>query len=108
MSDIPSPESVASDTLAGVAVTVPDHVVFRAFAAETVVLNIDTGQYHGLNPVAGRMLETLQRTSDFQTAARALAGEFEQPVELIERDLRAFCDDLASRGLLEIHASGTR
>jgi Coenzyme PQQ synthesis protein D (PqqD) len=107
MSDIPSPESVAPDSLAGLTVTVPDHVVFRVFAAETVVLNIDTGQYHGLNPVAGRMLETLQRTSDLETAARDLAGEFEQPVERIERDLRAFCDDLAGRGLLEIHGAET-
>lgn len=105
MSDLPtSPESVAPESTAGVTVTVPDHVVFRVFAAETVVLNINTGQYHGLNPVAGRMLETLQVTPDLRQAAQALADEFEQPLERIEHDLRAFCDDLASRGLLKIDA----
>jgi hypothetical protein len=108
MSDTQSQESTIPDSLAGVIVTVPNHVVFRAFASETVVLNIDTGQYHGLNQVAGRMLETLQRAPDLQTAAQALAGEFEQSLERIEQDLRAFCDDLASRGLLEIDAAGTR
>lgn len=33
---------------------VPDHVVYRAFVDETVVLNLDTGRYHGLNAVGGR------------------------------------------------------
>jgi hypothetical protein len=104
MSDTPNPESVAPDSVADITVTVPDHVVFRVFAAETVVLNINTGQYHGLNPVAGEMLETLQGTPNLRQAAKALADEFEQPLERIEHDLRAFCDDLVSRGLLEIDA----
>jgi hypothetical protein len=108
MSDTPSPESVAHDSAADITVTVPDHVVFRVFAAETVVLNINTGQYHGLNPVAGRMLETLQGTPELRQAAQALADEFEQPPERIEHDLRAFCDDLAGRGLLEIDAAEAR
>lgn len=90
--------------MAPITVTIPEHVVFRMFAAETVVLNINTGQYHGLNPVAGRMLETLQGTIDLRLAARALADEFEQPLGRIEQDLRAFCDDLANRGLLEFDA----
>ena len=109
MSDTPtSPKSVAPERTAPVIVTVriPDHIVFRMFAAETVVLNINTGQYHGLNPVAGRMLETLQGIHDFTQAAQALADDFGQPLERIEDDLRAFCDDLASRGLLEFDGPG--
>jgi Coenzyme PQQ synthesis protein D (PqqD) len=104
VSDIPtSPASVAPESMAPVTAAIPDHVVFRVFAAETVVLNINTGQYHGLNQVAGRMLETLQGSPDLKQAAQALADEFGQPLERIEHDLRAFCDDLASRGLLEFH-----
>ena len=94
---------MAPESVAPVTVAIPDHVVFRVFAAETVVLNINTGQYHGLNPVAGRMLETLQGTPDLKHAAKALVDEFEQPLERIEHDLQVFCDDLASRGLLEFH-----
>jgi hypothetical protein len=98
-----APQSTPPESTAPITVTIPEHVVFRAFAAETVALNIDTGQYHGLNPVAGRMFATLQEIPDLRLAAQALAEEFEQPLERIERDLRAFCDDLASRGLLELH-----
>jgi hypothetical protein len=104
MSDTPSPESVAPDSLDGV--TVPDHVVFRVFAAETVVLNINTGQYHGLNPVAGRMLETLQAVGDFQAASEQLAAEFGQPQQRVESDLRSFCESLVGRGLVEIRDAG--
>ena len=50
----------------------PSHVVYRTFVTETVALNIETGQYHGLNATAGRMLEVLERGGRcrFRGAAR--------------------------------------
>jgi hypothetical protein len=84
---------------------VPDHVVFRSFAAETVVLNLETGQYHGLNPTGGRMLELLGRAASVAAAAVALAGEYEEPVGRVEADLCAFCTELAGRGLIELRAA---
>jgi Coenzyme PQQ synthesis protein D (PqqD) len=83
-------------------VGVPRHVVYRDFASETVLLNIDTGTYHGLNPVAGRMLETLDKLGSVRESITALAREFEQPDEVIERDLTELCDGLIQRGLLEV------
>ena len=40
-------------------VRIPKHVVFRSFGSETVLLNLSTGQYHGLRGTGGRMLEVL-------------------------------------------------
>jgi Coenzyme PQQ synthesis protein D (PqqD) len=85
-------------------VRIPDQVVFRPFPAETVVLNLDTGQYHGLNPVAGRMLEALEQTGEVEVAARRLAAEYDQPLDTVEADLRKLCEDLAARGLIEFSA----
>ncbi len=82
------------------AVRVPPHVVYRPFALETIVVNVERGLYHGLNPVGGRMLETLDRTPSIRAAAARLAQEFERPVEEIEADLCAFCADLLARGLI--------
>src|SRR4051794_41962271 len=42
--------------------TVPEHVVFRTFEAETLLLNLESGQYHGLNATGGRMLGLLKET----------------------------------------------
>ena len=81
---------------------IPQHVVYRGFATETVVLNLDTGKYHGLNPTGGRMLEVLEKTPDVDEAATKLAAQFGVEAGEIRRDLLTFCEDLAERGLLEL------
>jgi Coenzyme PQQ synthesis protein D (PqqD) len=82
---------------------VPGHVVHRDFPGETVILNLETGRYHGLNATAGRMFAAVERSGSIDAAATVLAGEFGMPRDLIERDLRALCCALADRGLLEFH-----
>jgi hypothetical protein len=82
---------------------VPQHVVFRDFVSETVLLNIETGQYHGLNPTAGRMLTVLDGAGSVEAAAKQLAKEFDQPIERVADDLSELCEGLLERKLLEIH-----
>jgi hypothetical protein len=95
-------EGAFKENLADAVLGVPRHVVYRDFAAETVLLNIETGTYHGLNRSAGRMLETLDRVGRVSEAVTLLAAEFEQPVEVIQEDLAGLCDALLQRGLLEV------
>jgi hypothetical protein len=83
-------------------VRVPHHVVYRSFPAETVVLNLETGRYHGLNPSAGRMLEVLEQAASPRAAAAVLAPDYDQPRSVIEQDLCELCGALAERGLVEI------
>ena len=88
-------------------VVVPDHVVFRAFDAETVLLNLQSGQYHGLNPTGGRMLELLRETGSQQRTAEAIAAETGHPVEEVAADVGELCQQLGERGLIElVPASG--
>jgi hypothetical protein len=79
---------------------VPPHVVYRTFPGETVMLNLDSGTYHGLNPTGGRMLEAVEGSPSLGDAAERLAGEYRQPLSDIQSDLREFCGGLAERGLL--------
>ena len=81
---------------------VPQHVVHRAFVSETVILNLQTGKYHGMNPTGGRMLEELNRADSVRAAAAELAAEYGRPADEIERDLCQFCVELAERGLIEL------
>ena len=81
---------------------VPEHVVYRDFVSETVVLNLETGRYHGLNPTGGRILDALERTATVAEAAEKLAVEYEQGQEEVEADVLAFCSDLLTRGLVEL------
>jgi hypothetical protein len=80
---------------------VPSHIVYRAFAHETVVVNLERGVYHGLNPTAGRMLQALERSTTARAAAATLSEELGQPKEVVEGDLASFCSDLLERGLIE-------
>jgi hypothetical protein len=83
-------------------IKLPRHVVYRTFPSETVVLNLQTGKYHGLNPTAGRMLETLERAESVLDAATIAAGEYEQPQATTERDMCSLCSSLLERDLIEL------
>jgi PqqD family protein of HPr-rel-A system len=80
----------------------PQHVVHRSFVAETVVLNLNTGQYHGLNRTAGRMLDALQQAPSAGAIVPELAREYGVQAAQIETDLVELCQGLLERGLIEI------
>jgi hypothetical protein len=90
------------DSLLDARVRLPEHVVFRTFVAETVILNLDTGLYHGLNPMGGYMLESINGAPSVRDAARVIAAEYGQDPAAVEADLAVFCADLLERGLVEI------
>jgi coenzyme PQQ synthesis protein D (PqqD) len=94
--------SVVDEIAPSARARVPAHVVYQTFVNETVILNLKTGQYHGLNPTGGRMLNLLAERRTIDDAARELAAEYKRPVDELERDLVAFCGDLAARGLIEM------
>ena len=85
---------------------IPSDVVYRDFMHETVILNLGTGKYHGLNPTGGHMLRVLESTPLLRDAARFLADDYGQPVERIEQDVCAFCLKLQERGLLALERDG--
>jgi hypothetical protein len=86
----------------GATVRVPSNVVHRSFPAETVVLDLNAGVYHGLNHVAGRMLELLGELGRVRLVADRLAEEYEHPPAQIQRDLCRVCQELLDRGLIEL------
>lgn len=92
--------------LLGSRVSIPEHVVYRDFPDETVILNLETGKYHGLNATAARILEVLDSGVLLRDAIDTLASDYEQPRDLIERDVLALCQALRERGLIEQDAGG--
>ena len=96
-----APETVPTPALLSAKVKVPQHVVYRSFPSETVVLNLETGKYHGLNATAGRMLEALVQAPCVRDAAALLGDSYEQARSVIEQDLCTLCQSLLQRGLIE-------
>ncbi|HEX8742436.1 MAG TPA: PqqD family protein [Thermoleophilaceae bacterium] len=89
------------DSLLNARVRVPEHVVYRDFGDETVILNLDSGMYHGLNHTAAAMLSTLGESESVAAAIDRLVGELGQPREVIQPDVLDLCHALADRGLIE-------
>jgi hypothetical protein len=83
------------------AVRVPEHVVYRDFAEQTVALNLETGRYHGLNETAAKMLDALRAAPTVAAATERLAREWDVSAEVLLADLLELCEGLESRGLLE-------
>jgi hypothetical protein len=98
----------SADSLLGSKIKVPQHVVYRSFPSETVVLNLETGKYHGLNATAGQMLEALERSNCVREAAAAVASTYEQEAAVVERDMCELCNVLLARGLVELDGEPAR
>jgi PqqD family protein of HPr-rel-A system len=75
-----------------------------AFAAPLddtlLLLNVATGQYHALNPVASRIWELLSQPMDEDQLVAALVEEFEVAPEVCRHEVSPFLEGLLDRGLL--------
>jgi hypothetical protein len=90
------------EQVAGAKAHLPQHVVYRSFATETVLLNVQTGYYHGMDPVGGRFFDVLRASGTVSEAVDVLAVEYEQPAERIREDMLHFCQELRGLELIEL------
>jgi hypothetical protein len=98
--DTTTVSQLSDQELLAVRAHLPQHVVHRSFVSETVVLNLRTGKYHGLNPTAGRMLEALEVAPTVGDAVPALSDEYGLEQKQIRNDLLALTRGLLERGLI--------
>jgi len=81
-------------------VVVPDSVIARELDGETVVLNLETGVYFGLDSVATDIWNALQGGAKIEDALRAVLERYDVQPATLEHDLLRFVNQLASKGLL--------
>ncbi len=79
---------------------IPEDVVRRVFPEETIILNLGTGQYYGLNATATEMVEKLVDGATPRAAAGAIAAGSGTPLEQVEADLGRLLAELAERRLI--------
>jgi hypothetical protein len=79
----------------------PD-VVFQHLASEegAVLLNLETGLYFGLNPVAARIWELLEAPLSERELEELVANEFQVDPNIASLDVQHFLGSLSERGLL--------
>lgn len=94
------------DSVSAYRAVVPHRVVHRTLASETVLLNIQTGHYYGMDETGGRFFEVLQGATSLASAVDSLAREFDAPVEQIRQDMLRYCSELLGHGLIELQEPG--
>lgn len=81
-------------------ITIPETVLATELDAEGVLLNLETGEYFGLDEVGLEMWKALNANGDVDAARAVLAGQFDVTDEVLARDLGEFVGKLAERKLL--------
>jgi hypothetical protein len=83
-------------------VKVTDDVLSSRMGDETVLLNLKTGMYHGLDVVGTRFFELLKSTTDLGGIHRELLSEFDVPPDRLEVDLLALAEEMHASGILVV------
>lgn len=83
-------------------VAVPQHVLVRHLDGETVLLNLDTEKYFGLDATGTRMWQLATLSPDVETAFVQLIQEFEVEADLLRTHLSQLLEQLVDNGLLQV------
>ena len=73
----------------------------RELQGEGVLLQLDTGEYFGLDDVAERMWTLMALHGDLAVVEARLLDEFDVDRETLSRDLRGLVDELIKRQLVQ-------
>ena len=81
-------------------VTVPDDVLISHLQEESVILNLDSERYFGLDDVGTRFLSVLTSSESIEAAYERLRNEYDVESNVLREDLLALVENLVEQGLL--------
>ena len=83
-------------------ISVPEGVLFRDMEDEALLLNLETGNYYGLDGAGVRMWSLLTQQGQVELAYKTLLDQYDVSEELLLKDLLRLVDELASQGLVQV------
>lgn len=86
-------------------VTIGDGVVFREIGDESVILNLDTGIYFGLDAVGTAIWRLLQERGALRAVYEALLQQYDVAPEVLEGDLLRLMEELQAKALVHVTPS---
>ena len=85
-------------------VQVPEGVLISNLQDESVILNLDSERYFGLDNVGTRILTVLTNSDSIQAAYESLLEEYEVDHAVLREDLVALIESLLQQGLVQVSA----
>jgi len=83
-------------------VIVPQHVLVRFMDRESVLLNLETERYFGLDETGTRMWQLVTAAPNVETALLQLQEEYDAQAELLQSNLTELLGRLVENGLLSL------
>jgi Coenzyme PQQ synthesis protein D (PqqD) len=80
----------------------PPDVLVSELAGESVILNLKSECYFGLDEMGTRMWNALTTSESIQAAYDVLLAEYDVPEEELRNDLTELIEKLVDQGLLEV------
>src|SRR6267142_2387055 len=86
-------------------VVVPSHVLVRFLDKESVLLNIETERYFGLDETGTRMWQLVTAAPKIEVAYQQLLDEYDVEPGLLRENLTDLLSRLVDNGLLQVTSS---
>ncbi|HLK05001.1 MAG TPA: PqqD family protein [Candidatus Acidoferrum sp.] len=83
-------------------VIVPQHVLVRFMDRESVLLNLETERYFGLDETGTRMWQVVTVAPSLEEAIRQLEEEYDAQPEILRTNLTELLGRLVENGLLSL------
>jgi len=83
-------------------ISVSTEVVAREVGNETVLLDLSSGTYFGLDPVGARIWQLLDSGKTLAEVCDMMIEEYEVVREVLESDTLALAGELAAKGLVSV------
>ena len=80
----------------------PAHVLVRFLDRESVLLNLETEQYFGLDETGTRMWQLIMASPTIDAAYRELLAEFDVEPETLKTNLTELLGRLVENGLIQV------
>lgn len=81
--------------------TIPTQVMARTVGDETVILDLASGTYYGLDPVGARMWQLLADGKSLGEVCDVMFGEYDVARDVLEADAVRLLSELCGRGLVQ-------
>ena len=88
--------------------TAPKHVLVRLLDQESVLLNLETERYFGLDETGTRMWQLVTTSPNIDAAYRELLAEYDVQPELLRENLTELVEHLVEHGLLQVLPADAR
>lgn len=86
-------------------ITFSPHVLSQEVSGETVLLDLESEYYFGLDAVGTRIWQLIRDSGELRTIYNTLLEEYEVEETQLRADLEALITDACARGLITLHDS---